>query len=91
VNKLVIKMMAAVVIGLLLAGAGTKITYTCAPHDGDKGCVSFEKAVMHPNDLFSNKQDSLMQFSKTFTIASVVSFALFSVYSWAKTKKKSRP
>jgi hypothetical protein len=89
INKLVVIIVVAVVIGFLLAGVSTKITYTCAPPPGTEGCVSFDKAVMHPQDLLGNKQDSLVQFAKTFTIASVVAFALFSAYGWAKTKKKT--
>jgi hypothetical protein len=86
-RKLPVRIVAAIVIGLLFAGAFAKITYPCTPTDGDVGCVSFEKAVMHPNDLLSNKQDSLVQFSKTFVIVSLASFALLSIISLVQRKE----
>ncbi len=89
-NKLMVRIVMAVVIGFLLAGVGTKITYTCVPHPGEEGCVSFEKAIMHPSDLLDNKQDSLVQFSKTFAITSLASFVLLSVIGLTQ-KRKFRP
>ena len=71
-----VKIVAAVVVGFLLAGAGTHITYACAPVDGAQGCVSFDKAVMHPSDLLANKQGSLVHFSTAFILVTCVSFAL---------------
>jgi hypothetical protein len=88
-NKLLVQITAVIVIGFLFAGAGTEITYTCGANPGDAGCISFDKAVMHPRDLLRNKQGSLVQFSKTFTIGALVTFAIFNVYSWTKTKKES--
>ncbi len=90
INNLAIRILVAVAIGLLFASVGTKITYTCTSSAGELGCVSYEKAVMHPGDLANNKQDSLAQFSKTFAIASLTGFALLSVIILAQ-KKKPRP
>lgn len=90
INKLLVKIMAAVVIGFLLAGAGTKITYPCTPIDGAASCVSFDKAVMHPSDLFSNQQDSLIHFSTTFVVTALITFTLLSILS-ASQKSKPRP
>ncbi len=87
VNKLSVRIVIAVVISFLLAGAATKITYTCPPIDGAAGCVSHDKAVMRPSDLLNNKQDSLVHFSETFMIASLISFALLGVLSLAEKNK----
>lgn len=85
-SSLKVRIAVAVVVGFLLAGAGTNITYTCEPRAGEEGCASFEKAIMHPNDLFSNKQDSLVQFSTIFAITSLVSFTLLSVIVLAQKR-----
>ena len=80
------KIVAALLIGFLIAGAGTKIIYACPPV-GTAGCVSFDKAVMHPGDLLRNKQSSLVHFSETFVLTSVIMFALLSVLSVVQTRK----
>lgn len=87
INKLSVRVVITLTVGFLFAGAVTKVNYTCAPNDGAKGCVSFEKAVMHPNDLLNNKQDSLIKFSTTFVVSSLVTFALLSTASMANKKK----
>ena len=87
IDKLSIKIIVAVLVGFLLAGAFTKITYTCTPIDGASGCVSFDKAVMHLGDLISNKQDSLIHFSITFVVTSFAIFALLSILSMAQKRK----
>lgn len=89
INNLWVKVIASIVIGFLLASAGTKITYTCTPADGAAGCTSFEKAIMHPSDLLNNKQNSLTHFSKTFAITSLASFALLSILGFVQKKPKS--
>lgn len=86
IDKLSVKVIVAVLGGLLFAGAFTKITYSCTPVDGASGCVSFDKAIMHLGDLVSNKQDSLMHFSVTFMVTSLIIFALLSIVSMAKSK-----
>lgn len=88
--KLPVRIVAAVAIGLLLAGAGTKITYGCAPIDGAVGCVSFEKAIMHPGDLLGNKQDSLVHFSVAFVVAALVSFVALSIVDVAQKRPKQK-
>jgi hypothetical protein len=77
-NKLYFRIMISIVIGLLLAGGWTDIQYPCPPLD-NAGCVVWESAIMHPSDLISNKQGSLVEASKTFLITSLVSFGLVSV------------
>ncbi len=89
IHNLSIRIAVAIVVGFLLAGAATKITYSCAPVDGAAGCVSFDKAIMHPSDLLNNKQDSLVHFSETFVVASLISFAVLSIVDVAQ--KKSKP
>ncbi len=78
-NNLSVKIAAALAAGFLFAGVGTTIAYECSPIDGAEGCVSYEKAVMHPSDLLHNKQNSLLHFSEIFVISSVVSFAVLNV------------
>jgi hypothetical protein len=89
VKKLPIRILIALIAGFLLAGAFTKITYSCAPSAVPAGesasqCVAFEKAVMHPSDLFSNKQDSLTKFSAIFAVTSMVTFAILSVIKFIR-------
>lgn len=89
VNRLSVRIVIAVVAGFMLAGAGTKITYTCPPVDGAVGCTSLQKAIVHPEDLLNNKQESLVRFSETIVVTSLASFALFSAYTWFKAKKRT--
>ena len=90
ISKLWVKIVAAITFGFLLAGAGTHITYSCPLTDGAAGCVSLAKAIDHPNDLLNNKQGSLVHFSENFVIASLVVFALLSVFSLTQ-KRRTRP
>ena len=71
-------------VGFLFASIGTKMTYDCAPIDGFMGCVSFEKAIMHPADLLNNRQNSLVKFTANFAAASLITFALLSIVSLAQ-------
>ena len=87
IHKLSVRIAIALVIGVLFAGAGTKITYTCALVDGAQGCTSFEKAIMHPNDLLDNKQNSLVKFSTTFALTSLIAFAILEAASRAQKRK----
>lgn len=94
------KIVAAVLIGLLFAGASTHIVYSpCLPSDNPSvpydappnedsltRCAEFAKAIDKPRDLLHNKQDSLVNFSETFVITSLISFALLSVF--ARTRKR---
>ncbi len=90
INKFSVKIVVSILAGLVLACAGTKITYACAPTDGAAGCVSFDKAVMHLSDLFSNKQDSLVHFFETFVITSLVVFALLNIFGLVQ-KRTPKP
>jgi len=84
-EKLSVRIIISVVIGFLLAGALTDIQYPCPPLD-NAGCVTWESAIMHPSDLISNKQNSLVEASKTFIITSIVSFGLLSLVSRHKNQ-----
>ncbi len=87
IDKFSARIIAAVLVGFLLAGAFTKITYTCMPTGGALGCISFDKAVMHLGDLMSNKQSSLMYFSATFLISSLIIFIILSLFGEARARK----
>lgn len=87
INKFPVKLIAAVFVGFVFAGALTTITYTCTPIDGASGCVSFDKAVMHPRDLISNKQESLTRFFIIFVATSLSVLGLLSVV-WQGSNKK---
>jgi len=82
----------ALIAGVLFASAFTHITYPCPPLPGDAGCVSLEKAVMHPIDLASNMQDSLTQFLLKFLVVSVLVLVLLIAYNtvWVWAKKRHR-
>jgi hypothetical protein len=77
-------------LSLQYAATFTHITYPCKPVDVAMGCESFEKAVMHPKDLFDNKQNSLVYFFQTFGITSLVSFGILSVLCVFKKKSTNQ-
>jgi len=83
----------ALIAGALFASAFTHITYPCPPHSGDMGsyCISFKKAVMHPNDLASNMQGSLTQFLLKFVVTFVIALMLLiassTIWAWAKKRR----
>jgi hypothetical protein len=92
-RKLPVRIISALIAGLLLAGAFTTITYSCPPSAVPAGesashCVAFEKAVMHPSDLFNNKQRSLIRFSTTFAVASLIALALLSAASFIRSSRR---
>jgi hypothetical protein len=87
IHKLSVRITVAALVGFLLAGAFTHITYTCTPIEGAAGCVSFDKAVMHPNDLLRNKQGSLVHFSETFVITSLVVFVILELLIREKKRR----
>lgn len=78
-RKASVRIVVALVVGFLLAGALTKITYTCTPIDDSVNCVAFDKAIMHPADLLNNKQNSLVKFSLVFAISAIAISAILSV------------
>ncbi|HMT19384.1 MAG TPA: hypothetical protein PKD20_05460 [Candidatus Saccharibacteria bacterium] len=87
IDKLSIRIVTAVVIGILLAGAWTDIQYQCDPLE-NKGCVAFESAVLHPKDLINNKQGSLVTFSRYMVYSSAVCLAILTIIN-ASQKRRS--
>lgn len=89
IHKLSARIIIAAVFGFLAAATFTGIQGPCTttvPGENAAQCVEFSKAIMHPNDLFNNTQNSLVNFAMTFAIVSVASFALLSVYSWYQNR-----
>jgi hypothetical protein len=80
-GSIFIRAVVACIVAFLIAGAGTKITYDCEPSPQSEGCVSFEKAVMHPKDLSSNYQNSLVRFVALFAAALAITFLVASLVS----------
>lgn len=78
-SKLSVRIIIAVIVGFLFAGAFTNIAYSCPPIESAEGCTSFESAIMNPGDLLSNEQGSLVQFSTTLIVVSLVTIAVLSV------------
>lgn len=95
ISKLSVKIVIAVIAGFLFAGIGVDITHTtsqCTTADVSKResisqCVSVKKTFIHPDDLFHNKQDSLVHFSETFVVVSLTTFAILSVFGLVEKKK----
>lgn len=86
-SKLPVKIAIAVAVGFIFASVGTKMTYDCAPVDGAMGCVSFEKAIMHPADLLNNRQNSLVKFSANFAVVALVTYIGSSAIVLVKEKR----
>jgi hypothetical protein len=98
------KILIATVIRFLFAYEGTHIIYSpClpsdnpgvplyAPSDEDSltRCAEIAKALDKPRDFFHNKQNSLVHFSENFVGASIVCFAVISLYNMAKAKRKAK-
>jgi hypothetical protein len=95
------KIVATIVIGLLLGyqSTVTHVDRPCRPADFPQGvpqdesiahCVLHEKVYLSPSDLLHNKRDSLVHFSETFVGASLVCFALISLYNMTKAKRKAK-
>jgi hypothetical protein len=77
----------ALMAGVLLAGAFTHITYPCPPLSGDTGCVSFEKAVMHPMDLAANTQGSLVRFSLDILVGFAIALVVLVAFAKLRVKR----
>lgn len=88
VIKFSVRIAVAIVVGVFVAGASTKIVYTCVPIDGAAGCMSFDKAIMHPGDLLNNKQESLVRFSTVFATTSLLGFTVMGIVEAALKKQK---
>jgi hypothetical protein len=84
-------MLLALIAGVLWAGAFTHITYPCPPLPGDAGCVSYEKAVMHPSDLLSNMQGSLAQFLLKFLVVFAIVLVLLIAFHTVWAQKGHHP
>ena len=89
-KMIVWKLIAALIVGFLIAGALTKITYSCTPPAGYAGCASIEEAVMHPADLLNNKQNSLVRFVGFFVINSFFSFVVLDLLIREKQKRDKK-
>lgn len=81
-----VRLLSALAIGILLALVGTKVTYPCENVDGSAGCVSHEKAIMHIDDLAENFQGSLVEFTKTIAITSILTFVILTFLANDKRK-----
>jgi hypothetical protein len=103
-RKISIRILIAILIGFWFASVGTHIVYSpCLPSDNPgvpynappnedslTRCAEFAKAIYKPRDLIHNKQDSLVHFSENFVGASVVCFALISLYNEIKMKRRAK-
>jgi hypothetical protein len=60
----------AFIVGVLFAGISTSIRYPCPPLPDDPRarCASYQKALLHLNDLASNTQDSLTRLLINFLV-----------------------
>lgn len=90
--KFSIYFLVALIVGIGFASVGTKVTYQCPSSPDYAGCVSFEKAVMHPSDLASNYQGSLTQFLTNLLVVFVIVLVLLAAFNavWTWTKKRKR-
>lgn len=82
-NKLAMKSIIAVGVGLLFASAFTSTQGPCVttiPGEDIRQCVEWSKVIMRPSDLLSNKQNSLVRYSGTLLIVSAGSYVLLSIY-----------
>lgn len=86
-EKISVRIAVALIVGFLIAGSNTSIKYDCPPIDGAMGCTAFEDAILHPGDLLNNEQNSLVRFSRTFAVSSVITFALISAVIIVKNNK----
>jgi hypothetical protein len=84
-------MLLALIAGVFFAGAFTHITYPCQPLPGYAGCVSYEKAIMHPRDLASNVQGSLAQFLLKFLVVFAIVLVLLIAFHMVWARKGHRP
>lgn len=76
----------SLIAGVGLGGFAVKVTYPCPPLPGEAGCVSLEKAVMHPIDLASNYQGSLTRFLLNLLVVFAIVLVLPIVFHtvWAQ-------
>lgn len=91
-NSFLAKVLAAVAIGLIIASTLTDATYPCNANDMLEGdsiarCIAWDEVVLHPSDLMSNREGSLLRFLTTFVVTALVSYAIISIVSRAYRKK----
>ncbi len=90
-RKLYTYIFIALVAGVLFSGAFTNISYPCQPLPEDAGCVSFEKAMMHPSELASNYQGSLAHFLLKFLVVFAIVLVLLIGFNTVWAQKGHRP
>lgn len=86
-KTLAFRLLLPIVLGVAFAAAFTSIQYECADQLGAQGCVTYEKALLHPHDLFANKQDSLERGLTSFFAVSLL--ALLVVNGFARIMHQS--
>jgi hypothetical protein len=90
--KVSLYILVALIDGIVFASIGTKVTYPCPLLPGTAGCVSFEKAVMHPGDLIANYQGSLTHFLLNllvvFAIVLILLIGSNAIWVWAEKRKR---
>lgn len=72
---------AALVVGFLFAAVTTSIQRPCPDEpsvltEKYAGCVSWEKALLHPDRLIANEQNSLTRFVIKFIVSAGVGYVL---------------
>jgi hypothetical protein len=89
INKFSIRIVIALVLGLLLDSRTTiQAPRTSAPPGKDiEKCVSFPEAISQSSKLLANEQNSLLRFSTTFAATLATSFATLSLFSFYKNRK----
>jgi ABC-type nitrate/sulfonate/bicarbonate transport system permease component len=87
-----ISVILALVAGFIFASIGTSISYPCSPSPDDPSakCVSFQKALMHLNDLARNTQGSLTRFLINFLVGLAIFSALIIAFNKIWTAKEAR-
>lgn len=93
--KIFIYILLALIAGIGFAGAFTHITYPCSlPYDDPDAvyCISVHKAVMHPIDLASNMQGSLIRFLLNFLVVFAIVLVLLIAFNkvWARIFKSAQ-
>lgn len=80
----------ALAAGVGFAVFAVKVTYPCPPLPGGAGCVSLEKALMHPIDLASNYQGSLTRFLLDLLVVFAIVLTLLTVFNAVRAQKGHR-
>src|SRR4051794_25915499 len=89
-------LLAGLLAGLLWAASRAEVTYPCPPPPDDPSahCLSMEKAITHPSDLWSNVQgsrtDFIRYFLEVFAIVFVVVLALLLIVHTVRAARARR-